>query len=50
MYVCTHFKARRSGDKWVTSFKKGCSKLTILKTEISNLRVFDFLSRQEPKS
>jgi hypothetical protein len=49
MYVCTHFKARRSGEKWVTGLKKGGSRLTILKTEISNLCVFDFLSRQEPK-
>jgi hypothetical protein len=50
MYVCTHFKARRSGGKWVISFKNERDILTILKTQISNLSIFNFLSRQEPES
>ena len=50
MYVCTHFKARRSEEKWVISFRNELDILTILKTQIANLRIFNFFSRQKPES
>ena len=48
MYVCTHFKARRSACYYVRNvLEQSGVYSTILHAEIPDLRCFDFLSRHE---